>query len=310
MSEPADDQVLRRLARFGREDCPEDAELQAYIAASGEPMEVLQAHLAACPRCINRLVDLRLLAADDPATNVPAGLTARVERSVARHLAPSTAGRGKRFRLPWSLPVWGGGAAVAAAVALAVLLVMRGTEQIPVQDLTPRGSESAEMAQEVLAALAEGGVRVLTAGQVHSLRVDDEWLLVGSAPVEAAALPLAPPPLPGAVVQLFATGAAAMSLPLPAPSVASWRSPGGVERQAWMALLERELPPGTVAVDGQGRLVGVVLFGELLAEEAVSYLLVQPELEKIIADAGKNATPPASSGWRHNAPDINTGDEK
>ncbi len=310
MSGPNHDDVLRRLARFSRDDCPEDAALLAYIDAAEAADHVLNAHLAGCPRCINRLVDLRLLVADDVAVQTPPSLIARVQRSVERHLDPAPVPRRRHWRLKWSWPAWGGGVAVAAAMALTVLLLVRGTAPAPEHDLTPRGVLPADVAQAVENALLDDGVRVLCGTQACALRVRDEWLDVRLLEEGISALTIAPQPEAGQMLHLLSSNGLQVALPLPAVRTASWTSAGGSQRQATMALLQLESTPGTVAVDGAGRLVGVVLFGERLEGASASYLLVQPELEKIVAEAGKNAAAGASPGWRRDAPQPKSGDDK
>lgn len=141
--EDIDDKALRRLASFAKGDCPSTAALESYVDRGDAAIE---AHLRACPRCVNRVVDVRgLMLAVQSQEDPPARVVAEV-LAAATSLASETGNnrrtdtrRPARKRTPARTSTWRIPAtlvALAASVALAVSLSLR-TRSV---DLSPHTS--------------------------------------------------------------------------------------------------------------------------------------------------------------------------
>src|SRR3989442_9155020 len=80
--------LLQQLSRLKAPDCPSVGALGDFLDGKGSPEErqSLEAHLRACPSCINRLIDLQELARlEKEGEEPPRALVNELKRLVPSH---------------------------------------------------------------------------------------------------------------------------------------------------------------------------------------------------------------------------------
>jgi anti-sigma-K factor RskA len=186
-----------------RGECPRSIDVAPYVLGALEQHELggFREHLASCPRCRVEVAELQSvvneLAASVPAAGAPAGLSARVLRTVrstaevlnaAGHEADRPARLAPRSRA-WRLAPAGAAAAMLAVLVVVLLAVLGGSSTTSERVIL---GQSGGAARGALVSLHKRGghAELLLAHmpQPGTGRIYEVWLVRGKAPSPTDAL--------------------------------------------------------------------------------------------------------------------------